>query len=242
MDCQVSEAEFKAHLQNELGRRCRSNSRYSLRAFARVLELDPSSVSQIIAGKRRTSARMMTKICEKIGWPQSNDAVAGEFELLSADAFAAISDWYHYVILDLTLLKNFKNDAQWIARKLGITRSEAQIALERLQRLGMLVKKNGRLVKGQGFYANYVEGQTSSAHKEYQRQILRKALDAIDSCAQEKKDITCITIAADSRKLPEAKTRIKKFRRELCAFLEEGESDSVHLLAVQLFPVTGDET
>ena len=239
----ISESEFNAHLQNELSKRCRSNSRYSLRAFAKMLELDPSSVSQILSKKRRASPQMMDKICAKIGWPMSSDASlpVQNFSLLSQDAFAAISDWYHYAIMDLTLLKSFKNNMSWIAKRLGISTTEARIAVDRLKRLELLVEKNGKLEKKQQQYVNYLEGQTSEPLKEYQRQIIKKALEAVDGCPAESKDITCITIAANPKKLALAKNKIKKFRRELCAFLEDGEGDSVHVLALQLFPLTKDE-
>lgn len=240
---QFTENEFRVHLQNELTRRCRLNARYSLRSFARTLAMDASSVSQILGGKRRASAQMMERICAKIGWPEKSEASSsreGNYFLLSQDCFAAIADWYHYAILDLTLLKSFKKDPTWIARRLGITQTEAKMALARLLRLKMLEEKNGRLHKTQKHFVNYVPGQSSASHKEYQRQILRKALEAIDNCNAEEKDITAITIAADSRKFEEAKMRIKRFRRELCAFLESGDGDSIHVLAVQFFPLTKD--
>jgi len=250
---QLTESEFKTYLQNELSRRCRQNTRYSLRSFARTLSIDASSVSQILCGKRRPSALMMEKICAKIGWPEVRPEVrperhsddrakvnsgGGSYFLIGQDCFAAIADWFHYAILDLTLLKSFKKDPAWIARRLGISQTEAKLAVARLLRLEMLEEKGGRLIKTQHHFVNYVPGQSSAGHKEYQRQILRKALEAIDDCAPADKDITAITIVADSKKLEEAKVKIKRFRRELCAFLESGEGDSVHVLAVQLFPLT----
>lgn len=181
----------------------------------------------------------MNELSEKLGFESpARRNQETEFSSLSLDLFAMVSDWYHYAILDLTLLKTFKPDAQWIARKLGIQPHEAMSALERLKRLGMLKIKGGKLVKAEGLYTNYTEGQTSAALKEYQRQVVKKALHAIDNCPQERKDITSITIAADSRKLGIAKEKIKTFRRELCAFLEDGEKDSVYHLALQLYPVT----
>ncbi len=233
--------EFRAHLQNQLTNRCRANARYSLRAFAKTLELDASSVSQILSGKRKPSPQMIEKICAKVGWPAGRVPPAGsrsDYFLLTQDAFAAISDWYHYAILDLTLTKGFKSDTNWIASRLGISRAEAQIAVERLRRLGMLVEKGPKLAKAESHYVNYTPGQTSGAHREYQRQIIRKALEAVDICDPAEKDITCITIAANPRKLEAAREKIKKFRRELCAFLEDGAGETVHVMAVQLFPLT----
>jgi transcriptional regulator with XRE-family HTH domain len=234
--------EFRVRLQEELSRRMRVNERYSVRAFANSLKLDSSTVSKILAGKRLVSDIKMKEICEKLGIGMPGEGKSdSDFAVLDLDSFAVISDWYHFAILDLTLLKAFKNDENWIARKLSIKPFEAVQAITRLKRLGMLVEKNGKLKKAEGFYTNYSEGTTSAALKEYQRQVIQKALHAVDNCPQEQKDITSMTIAADSRKINEAKEKIKKFRRELCDFLEAGEGDSVFHLALQLYPVTDIE-
>lgn len=204
--------------------------------------MDSSTLSQIFSGKRKLSKKQIAKISEKIGIPVGsigNPTV--EFNLLDLDHFAVISDWYHFAILDLTFLKDFSGDSKWIARKLSITEIQARDALERLLRLGMLKISGEKFIKAESFYTNYSEGITSAAHKEYQRQVIQKALVAIDECPQERKDITSMTIAADSRRLEQAKTMIKNFRRELCIFLESGKADSVLHLAVQLYPVTNLE-
>lgn len=233
--------EFRIRLQEEFTRRVRINERYSIRAFAKYLSIDSSTLSQILSAKRSLSEKKMKQICEKIGISSPVSQVTTEFNAISIDTFTVISDWYHFAILDLTLLGSFKPDAQWIARKLSIQEYEAKAAFERLQRLNLLVKKNGRFVKGKEFYTNYTEGTTAAALKEYQRQVIKKALHAVDNCDQQRKDITSITIAADSKKLKQAKEKIKKFRRELCAFLESGDRDAVFHLTLQLYPVTNIE-
>ena len=232
-------SEFRARLREEFSRRLRTNARYSLRAFAAHIDVDSSTLSQILAGKRQFSEEKIKAICKRLGLIAPAKAKANAaYNDLSLDTFAVISDWYHFAILDLTFLKGFKSDSKWIARKLGVSIHEVETAVKRLKRLGMLQEKNGVLVKAEDSYTNYSEGVTSAALKEYQRQIIRKALHAIDNCPQERKDITSITIPTNSKKLKLAKEKIKNFRRELCAFLEDGELDSVFHLAVQLYPVT----
>ena len=116
--------EFRARLQEELSRRMRVNERYSVRAFANSLDLDSSTLSQILSGKRSLSDNKMKEICEKIGIvaPGESRAYSSDYNLLDLDSFAVISDWYHFAILDLTLLKTFKSDSNWIAQKLSIQR------------------------------------------------------------------------------------------------------------------------
>lgn len=231
--------EFKLKLQAEFARRMRVNSRYSIRAFANHIGINSSTLSQILSGKRMLSIDKIITICKKIGiTPPQDNTHNEEYSMIDLDNFAVISDWYHFAILDLTLIKSFKADPKWIAHRLSIQPIEASHALERLKRLGLLIEKDGQLVKSKNFFSNYSEGATSAALKEYQRQIINKALIAIDSCAQDLKDITSITIAADSKKILQAKEKIKRFRRDLCKFMESGDRDCVFHFALQLYPVT----
>ncbi len=71
-----------------------------------------------------------------------------------------------------------------------------------------------------------------------QRHVLEKALTAIDVVPQDEKDITSMTMAIDESKIPEAKKRIKAFRRQLCEFLETGKQTRVFNLGIQLYPIS----
>src|SRR5689334_7684944 len=53
---------FRRVLQEELALRCARNPRYSLRAFARYLKLDHSTLSQLLRGRRRFTARTVERI------------------------------------------------------------------------------------------------------------------------------------------------------------------------------------
>ena len=248
--------EFKAWLQAEFSQRSRRNPRYSVRAFARLLQMDPSSVSQLLSGKRRASTKVIAAACDRLSArPEIRDAqmraarvrrlAAEPAELptrIAADAFAAIADWHHYAILELTFVDGFDPDPKWIARELRIGVAEARAAVDRLLRLGLLRREGGRLGKSARFTTNYEEGFTAPALKELQRQILAQALAAIDGAAPEDKDITSMTMAIDPDRLPEARRRIRAFRRELCAYLEQGKPTRVFTLGLQLFPVSEDHS
>lgn len=57
---------FRYWLQRQFAERCKKNPRYSLRAFARFLSMDPSSLSQILSGKRSVSKKKIQLICQRI--------------------------------------------------------------------------------------------------------------------------------------------------------------------------------
>ncbi|MDO9181199.1 MAG: TIGR02147 family protein [Bacteriovorax sp.] len=240
-------AIFRFWLQRKFNERCKKNARYSLRAFAKNLDIDPSSLSQILSGKRKLSKKIIHNICLKLsatptdfqrfGLLKRESNLENYFQI-SLDKFSVISEWHHYAILELTFVSGFKSDPKWIAKKLSITVMEAKIAIERLLRLELLLPENGSLVKSSKHLTNDGTVNTSGAHKELQKQVINKALIAVDECPQEEKDITSITMAIDTANIEKAKILIQKFRRDLCELLEEGDQKAVYNLGIQLYPLS----
>lgn len=239
---------FRLWMQKQFTERCRRNPRYSLRAFAKALDMDASTLSQILSGKRKISKNIIKIICDKLsasprercffGLSSQDGNVDTDYYQVHMDTFSVISDWYHYAILELTFTPGFKSDAKWIAKKLSITVEEAKAAVERLKRLGLLLEENGSLIKASRFLTNSAEVNTSAAHQQLQRQIVEKALVAIDEVSAEEKDITSMTMAIDLSNLENARELIRRFRREMCSLLEDGEQTQVYHLGIQLYPVS----
>jgi len=254
--------DLNIYLQQEFSVRCKRNPRYSLRGFAKLLELDPSTVSQLISGKRLASKKLVEKICfrlethplekeqliNRIDQIKANKKISRDpnvqfktsenYKQLTLDAFQVISDWCHYAILELTFIEGFQSSPAWIARTLGITAIETRAAIDRLKRLELIEEHNGKLRKTDALITNGLDGMTSSGLKQLQRQVLQKALDAIDSVPQDEKDISSMTMSIDPSKLHNARQLIKNFRRQLCQFLENGKRARVYHLGIQLYPVS----
>ena len=241
---------FRLWLQKQFTDRCKKNSRYSLRAFAKSLDLDASSLSQILSGKRNLSKSGIQNVCDKLSVSpkelqmfglinfDNKDAQNDNYLQANIDTFSVISDWYHYAILELTYISGFMADSKWIAKTLSITVEEAKSAVERLKRLGLLLEENGSLIKSSKKLTNNGAINTSGAHKELQRQLITKALLAIDEIPQDEKDITSMTMAIDTKNLNKARLLIQKFRRDLCELLEDGDQEQVYNLGIQLYPIS----
>ena len=67
-------ASFRTFLQAELARRCARSNQYSLRAFARFLELDHSTLSQLLRGKRRLTDRTIRRCGVRLGLDEDSIA------------------------------------------------------------------------------------------------------------------------------------------------------------------------
>lgn len=168
-------------------------------------------------------------------------AKRASYRQITIDQYALISDWYHYAIIELIKVKDFKTDNAWIAEALSISKSEANIAIERLIRLHLIeVDASGNLIDtSTGYSSNISENLTSNGSRELQKQILGQAIDALENIPLKLRNQTSMTMAIDPASVPEAIKRIAKFRRELCEYLEsQGTPKQIYQLSVSLFPVT----
>lgn len=238
---------FRFVLQDEFLKRKNRNHTYSLRAFARQVGVGVPTISEILNGKRPVTEKMVKKLGQAIGLGPSKiqdllfkPEVDEKYENLSADNFAIISDWYHYAILELLEVKNFRHDKRWIAKVLNLSVNEVSIAIERLIRVGMLEIKNGKFKdKTSGFVSALPKKETNSAALNHQRQVLEKAVQALDTVPIKDRDTTSMTFAINKKDLGEAQEIIKKFRREITRFFSKNKNpDEVYQLSVALFPVS----
>jgi uncharacterized protein (TIGR02147 family) len=264
--------DYRELLKQRLEERCRANPRYSLRAFARDLKIAPSRLSEILRGKQGLSKEYADQIAERLSFSESErklftsmvtvvdarskkerefaKSLLGELQskeqkinVLKAETFRVIEDWYHYAIVELTLTAGFKSSPLWISKRLGISVYEAENAIERLKRLGLLELVDGRLVSSTAANVTADDAPSESIRK-FNKQILVKASEAITNQSREEREIGTLTTAIDERDLPEFKEMIRKFRRRVNhTAIAKAESKNsklkhVYCLAVQFFRLT----
>jgi hypothetical protein len=69
---------LRSVLQTELARRQQLNPRYSLRAFARSMGLDHSTVSQLMRGKRPVTRKSVRSLAGSLRWNGTSVLKAGQ--------------------------------------------------------------------------------------------------------------------------------------------------------------------
>jgi uncharacterized protein (TIGR02147 family) len=250
-------SSFRLFLQTELGRRCASNPQYSMRAFAKYLAIDHASLSQLLRGKRALTARMILKLGTRLGLDRlavdgyvAREAIWGrnsedevtliEVRRLADDTAAVISDWYHYAILELTRLQNFKPDTRWIARVLGLSVDEVNLALSRLIRLGLLeMVARDRWIDRSGNTTASLAEFNQAAVERLSEQVRRLMLTALGTLPEGRYQHSSTTVAIGTAQLPAVLDRIARFRRELIALIDQDPvRDDVYQLEINLFPMT----
>lgn len=246
MEAQTSH-KTRLLLERELARRIRQNPSYSLRAFARALGVSHSLLSLVLAEKRKASALLAMRVATRVGvsgpaalpflMPFPEDSPT-EHQLLALDEFALLSDWYHYAILSLLDTPKTKFNAPWIARKLGISRTQAASAMRRLRRMKLVGRVKGHWK--QIALPLKVENSVSTvATRSFHKQLLKKATESLENHPIEVRDFSSVTFAMDPQLVEHAKLRIRHFRRQLMRELESmGPRKTVYNLTVQIFPVS----
>jgi uncharacterized protein (TIGR02147 family) len=254
---------YQQTLKEELALRIAKNPRYSVRAFAGALGIDPGALSRILNGKQVPSFKIseillsaldldlkgrekfLTSIAEK----QRNRDITRinpffrEFKKpapqadLSIDLYRIIADWYHIAILELTYIEGFTFTPEWVSQSLGISRTEAKLAMDRLLQLKLIELKNGEYVKSSEQLSTAHKHLTTPALRKSQKQYIEKAIVSLEEDPTEERNITSMTMAIDPQKLPIAKEMIREFNRHLCEFLETGKRKRVYNLNINLYPL-----
>lgn len=243
---------FRRRLQEELVLRTAKNPNFSARAFAKQLEVEPSSLTQIINGKRPLTDKMCRRLGKKLEMSpdemlslmgtqkETKEESFSKFTNLSVDHFKVIADWYHYAILELTALKHFQADPKWIAKALGISIHETKAAIERLLRLEYLeITPEGKWLDTLGDANNLGNEFTAPAMRKMQKQVLNKAIQALDNTPYEERVQTSMTLPVSKKKMKEAKKRILDFIEDLDHFLKTGEDcDEIYNMSFSLYPIS----
>ncbi len=236
---------YRTILRKILAERVGANPRYSMRAFAKSLDLAPARLSLVLAGKQGLSRTSALAISNKL------ELAAREKEFFIASAiatdgrsrservraqgvlqtlatgpaaqvaleeheFALIADWQHFAVLELMQTKGFRGDPTWIARRLGLTKFEVTQTLARLEELGYIAREDSGIRLIKSDVTT-TKDVPSEAIRKFNRQILDKAKTAITMQSVLERDVSTLTVGIRKRDLPKYKELIKNFRREFNA-------------------------
>lgn len=237
--------DFRLFLQQELARRCARNPQYSLRAFANFLAIDHSTLSQLLRGRRAFTQATIQRLAARLGLddaarahclplPATPPSTAPQ---LTRETARLLADWHHHAILELTHLDAFRPDSRWIARVLGISVDEVNIAVQRLLRLGLLRMEPGAWIDTTGPAIRGEHEFTQAAVDRLAAEVRRLAPPGSgDSLWRE---FSSTTLALRRHQLPALRALLDRFHQELAQLFETtGPRDEIYRLDLHVWPVT----
>ncbi len=250
----VPEESFRLRLQTELGRRCADNPRYSLRAFAAWLDVDHSTLSQLLRGRRKLTEQTIRRLGKRLAIDEvllaryvaaqeildrSPDPASEQLELMAEDAQALCTEWEHAALLELTRIESFRADSRWVGQVLGISTDRANLVLQRLVRLELLrMNPDGRWVDCSE--DSSLPGPASAAQlRAVAESTHRMALEALERTHVADQEHTSATLAVDSARLPEVRAALARMQHELAEISSaDQQRNEVYRLDIRFFPLT----
>jgi uncharacterized protein (TIGR02147 family) len=251
--------KFRKFLESEFERRKLAKTDFSIRSFAKELDVDYSFLAKLINGSRAFTPLTLRRLgpqfklsneqnelfLEDILRKQAGGRIQAKrnkvlINPVSPERFNFISEWHYTAILVLMSLKKFSPKPAWIAKQLGIPTSVAAHAMNLLESHRYFFRdEKGRCIVAEVQNTVHPSADTNLHLKRYQKQVLLKSIAAVDEVPLDKRDHSCITIATTSKRIEQAKPMIRTFRRKLMKYLEDVESPNiVYVFATSLFPLT----
>ncbi len=223
------------------------NPSYSLRAFARDLQVSAAALSQYLSRKRELSKTNKEKVVTRLQFSPDESSILFEQRdkskteqnraILSEDLFNLIGDWVSFAILSLAKTKNQSADPNRIAHRLGADVEAIEHALERLLRMKLISVKNNKLFRTQTSLST-TDDIPSAAIRKYHFSILQKAQDALQNDPIERRDISAMTFPASSKTLTEVKKILRATQNRIAKLAQTSDADDVFVIATQYFALT----
>lgn len=260
--------QYQDFLLEEFKARRARNPNYSLRAFARDLGMPASKLSQNLRGLCGISVAKAETIADKLAMREDDrqlflalvesqharsrvarqQAVSALEHIrrdrmaeLGLEKFSIIRDWYHMAILEMTEITTFRPDVNYMASRLDLPVEIVKDAVARLTELGLLKTDTPRWEQT-SVDLEMPSGAPSRAVREHHKQLLTKAIVAVDEVAAEEREYSSQTFAIAKSAIPELKNLIREFQRKTARLSQGAAKDEVYALTIQLFPLLEKES
>lgn len=257
METQGSKISVVQILDQELRNRSKNNPAYSLRAFAKFLEVSPALLSLILNGKAPVSRKMAEKVCAKFILSEEVKASlraqinVRETKKLDPEKILAseledlgFKQWYHYRAIPFIAERSaISVNAEQLAEGLGLTKSRARSTLHLLRRCGFISSvdphqpKLGYVMVPQ-IPKSLIEGASNIGDQKQRLVSDTKRAGQVLS-----KNPALVKISSMSFKMTDedykmVESQLGEFAKKLCLNIESraAQSSKVFTLNLQLFP------
>ena len=243
-------------IASEFNLRLARNPNYSLRAFARDLEMPPSTLSRILTNKRQPSPKMALAILDHLylapeladeyralilhshspRQKRSRLAQAPQIFLTAAE-FSRICSWHSLALLELLRIPGIEGTEVWLAKALKTSRKEIKVILSNLEDLGFVRREGLKFysAKSDVFYKG--ASATDPLVFRHFHDIIRH-LYSLKDPQTNRVHSTSEALAVRRADVPRIAAMMKPFvdrvRRD---FAQVPDTDSLYQLMICLFPI-----
>lgn len=159
---------------------------------------------------------------------------------VSFETFSVVAEWYHVAILEMTQLADFDSSLDFIYRRLNgkVSKPLIRSAMDRLLRVGLLTKENGKLVRMNSSPLMVQSPAPSEAVRAYHRELGGLAVKAIDTQKVDERDFSASTFAFKKANMERARAILKEAHQKIFELAEHGTGEDLYQLNTQFFRLT----
>ncbi|RZA02601.1 MAG: TIGR02147 family protein [Proteobacteria bacterium] len=238
---------FREALQECVDAAKARNKSYSLRSFAKRVNLGVSTLSEILSGKPALSRESAAEVLEHLtissrekrylrylmDLPHEN--VRNEVAPSAAKIF---SDPAFIAVLYALELDEIPKTSAAIAAKLGIAVARVSDAFIQLEGLGMVRRASGGQFEATGASWATLDGIPSAEYRAFHANSLSLAKDALEKFPVEERDISSVTFASNKTKISEMRRELRRSIEGISAIGESAKTkDTVYRVVLCLYPM-----
>lgn len=227
----------------------KENHRFSLRALAMKLEMEPSFVSKILRRKYKLNERIIQHICRRLQVSaelEKHFIEANESHLrslksckLEGSVFSKIASWEAISILRFLDIDGVLSVAS-LARQLGISEEKVNAHIKNLEEAKLIEKvadSQYRRLKDHYFIGDGNEDSYSA--KKLEKEYIAKALESLEKNPVEERTHTTILVSIREETYQVIQAKIHQFIMEIArsAKADSGHEEKVMMLNLNFFPV-----
>jgi uncharacterized protein (TIGR02147 family) len=261
--------DYRRYLIDYFKGRKKADPKFSHRYLSRRLGLSsPNFIMMVMQGKRNLTRSLAFKLSQEFGLDEKEaeylEAMVGFIqaktnkekdayfsrmitlrrstgvEKIEEDQYEYYSNWYNLAVRELVTYPDFKDDFNWLAKKLfpPITPAQAKRSVKLLLKLGLITKQGNGYARSSALVSTGPE-VSSLAVANFHRIMAERGKAAMDYAKKEERDITACTVNISRRGFEQIKKAVAECRKKVLAIAEtDSPADRVYQVNYQVFPIS----
>lgn len=225
----------------------RNLSSSTILGFARTLKLNEKETfhfENLVHYNQATTEKEKVLYFERINKNMKGKTSAA-FELLKSQ-YNYFSNWYMLAIRELVSNADFKEDYEYISKRLRnkVSKKEIIESINDLLKLGLLKRNQAGIIEQSEEFINFTDTSMNyTVANALHTQFLDKAKESLREDAYENRSASCVVIATDSENFHKIREEIKAFREQILNKYGTNNArvDCVLNLGIQLNHITSLE-
>ena len=225
----------------------RNLSSSTILGFARTLKLNDKETfhfENLVHYNQATTEKEKVQYFERINKNMKGKS-SPAFELLRSQ-YNYFSNWYMLAIRELVSNADFKEDYDYISKRLRnkVSKKEIIESINDLMNLGLLKRNEAGKIEQSENFINFTDTSMNyTVANALHTQFLEKAKESLQEDAYENRSASCVVIATDSENFQKIREEIKAFREQILNKYgtSNAKVDCVLNLGIQLNHITSLE-